>query len=479
MKDIWDIFVNGQKILGMNSRNLRYIKPYNKKRWIRLVDDKIAFKVLLEKHGIPTPKLLGVVASNEDLQNFSFEDLPKSFVLKPRSGFGGEGIVVIFGEHKKRTDNGERVWVRGRGKKMSEGDIKNHIRDILDGSFSRTGTADVAFFEERIQISKTLKPYSYKGIPDIRVIVFNRIPVMAMIRLPTEQSAGKANLHQGGIGVGIDIATGVTTNAVFNDNFIDEVPGKRLKLSGLKIPYWEKVLETAIRTADITNVGYNGVDIAIDRDKGPVVLEANARPGLSIQIANLAPLKERLEKVEGLKVKGIKRPIRVAQDLFGGEIQEEVEGITGRTMIGLKESVTLKSVQGKEITIDCKVDTGADSSSIDADLVKELGFGQVFTEFEELKVPEDLTKMTLNKRLEIIKRINADIKKGDFQLLKKIDTIRAGNGITVRPYMELEVCIQGKSFTSICSVTDRSHLSYRFLLGKKDMKGFIIDPLKK
>jgi alpha-L-glutamate ligase-like protein len=476
MKDIWDIFVNGQKILGMNSRNLRYIKPYNKKKWVRLVDDKIAFKLLLEKYNIPTPKLLGVIASTDELQNFSFESLPKSFVLKPRSGFGGEGIVVIFGEHKKRAESGERIWVKGRGKKISEGDIKNHIRDILDGSFSRTGTADVAFFEERIQISKTLKPYSYKGIPDIRVIVFNRIPVMAMIRLPTEHSAGKANLHQGGIGVGIDIATGVTTNAVYKDHFIDEVPGKRLKLSGLKIPYWEKVLETAIRTADVTNVGYNGVDIAIDRDKGPVVLEANARPGLSIQIANLAPLKERLEKVKGLKVKGIKRPIRIAQDLFGGEIQEEVEEITGRTMIGLQESVTLTSVHGKEITIDCKVDTGADSSSIDADLVKELGFGQVFTEFEELDIPNDVTYGKLNKITDLI---NKDLKKSPDKLLKKIVIVKSGNGYTIRPYIALLITIKGTSIKSMCSIVDRSHMKYRFLLGKKDMKEFIIDPLKK
>ena len=46
-----------------------------------------------------------------------------------------------------------------------------------------------------------------------------------------------------------------------------------------------------------------GADIAIDRDHGPVFLELNARPGLSIQIANLDGLLGRLQRVEGLKIK--------------------------------------------------------------------------------------------------------------------------------------------------------------------------------
>jgi len=37
---------------------------------------------------------------------------------------------------------------------------------------------------------------------------------MAMLRLPTKESGGKANLQQGAIGLGIDMASGVTTSAV-------------------------------------------------------------------------------------------------------------------------------------------------------------------------------------------------------------------------------------------------------------------------
>jgi len=37
---------------------------------------------------------------------------------------------------------------------------------------------------------------------------------MGELRLPTKDSSGKANLHLGGIGVGIDMGTGVTTTAI-------------------------------------------------------------------------------------------------------------------------------------------------------------------------------------------------------------------------------------------------------------------------
>jgi glutathione synthase/RimK-type ligase-like ATP-grasp enzyme len=47
----------------------------------------------------------------------------------------------------------------------------------------------------------------------------------------------------------------------------------------------------------MVELGYLGVDIVLTPDKGPILLELNARPGLGIQIANLAGLVPRLEKI--------------------------------------------------------------------------------------------------------------------------------------------------------------------------------------
>ena len=196
---------NSRKILGMNSRNLKYIRPNNRKKAIRLADDKILSKRVLKKGGIPVPDLLAKISSHKELDNFDWSKLPSGFALKPNRGLGGEGILVVYGRKKGWDD----AWVKADGSIITIEDIKNHIRNILDGNFSISGEGDIAFFEERLRLLKLFKTYAYKGIPDIRVIVFNKVPVMAMLRLPTKESGGKANLQQGGIGLGIDLATGV------------------------------------------------------------------------------------------------------------------------------------------------------------------------------------------------------------------------------------------------------------------------------
>ena len=349
---MFEFFKLSRQILGMNARNLDYIRPFNRSRAKKLADNKLLSKKILAKNDISVPKLIAKIRTVEELENFDWQSLPESFALKPNRGFGGEGIVVVYGKKKNRTDISPRVddasprveagWIKADRSLISTEDLKTHIRNILDGSFSLSGTPDIAFFEERLQLLKLFKPYSYKGIPDIRVIVFNKVPLMAMLRLPTKSSEGKANLQQGAIGVGIDIATGTTTTAVLGKNrIIEYIPGTRLLLSGIKLPYWYDVLKLAVRAQEISGLGFLGADIAIDKINGPTIIELNARPGLSIQVANLSGLKERLKKAAGIKIKTVEKGIRVGKDLFGGEIEEELEEISGRKVIGTVEKVKL------------------------------------------------------------------------------------------------------------------------------------------
>ncbi len=226
----------GRKLLGMNARNLEFIQPLNLARAKQLADNKLLSKKILKKNGLAAPKLIAIIRNYKELDVFDWQTLPDSFALKPSRGFGGEGIVVVYGRSKKRSD----AWVKADQSLITIEDLKNHIRNILEGAYSLSNTPDVAFFEERLQLLKLFKSYTFKGIPDIRVIVFNKVPVMAMLRLPTKASSGKANLQQGAIGVGIDMANGTTTTAIQGkNNFIEKIPETRLALSGIKIPYWK------------------------------------------------------------------------------------------------------------------------------------------------------------------------------------------------------------------------------------------------
>lgn len=460
-------FKNGNKILGMNSRNLEYIRPCNLKRARKIADNKIFSKRFLFKGEIPVPRLIAKISSLEEIDNFDWSKLPESFVLKPNKGFGGEGILVVYGRKKNRAD----AWVKADGSIVSIEDIKSHIQNIIDGAFSLSNVSDIAFFEERLQLLKLFKPYTFKGIPDIRVVVYNKVPVMAMLRLPTKESQGKANLHQGAIGVGIDLATGITTTSVHNNRIIDYVPGTRMLISGIKIPYWNDILKLAVKAQEISGLGYLGADVAIDKERGPVFLELNARPGLSIQIANLDGLKRRLERVKDLKIKTIEKGVRVGMDLFGGEVEEEVEDISGKKVIGTSEKVKLIGKDGKEIEVEAKIDTGATSTSIDVELAKKLGFEDLIDFFNSIEKPVDFNR-------DQGKSIEDDLRKkyiGKHPDLADIVIIYSSNGVSIRPKVRTNFILDGVTVFAQANIIDRSELDKDMIIGRKNLGKFLID----
>ncbi len=475
-----------RNILGMNARNLRFIRPSNLRRARLLADDKLLSKKVLAKAGLPVPKLLAKIENFEELENFDWEALPESFVLKPNRGFGGEGILVVYGKKKsarispeaenETSEPFENIWIKADGSLVTVEDIKTHARNILDGSFSLAGTPDTAFFEERLKLLKLFKPYAYKGIPDIRIIVYNKVPVMAMLRLPTRESDGKANLQQGAIGVGIDMATGVTTTAVFGKGkIIEHLPGSRLLLSGIKIPYWKDILTLAVRAQEISKLGFLGADVAIDRDHGPVFLELNARPGLSIQIANLDGLLGRLRRVEDLKIKTAEKGVAVGMNLFGGEVEEEIEGISGKKVIGMFEKIKLVGKDKRETEIEAKIDTGAGFTSIDRELAKKIGYASLIEYFDKIELPANFKR---EEGKTILDELRAKYL-AEHEDLVDIDIIYSSSGTTIRPKIEIRFILDEQEVVSKANVIDRSHLKNPVIIGRSDLKRFLIDPSKK
>jgi len=282
-------------VLGLNRRNADYTLHYNQRRLYPLVDDKLRTKQLAEEAGMAVPELYGVVEAGHQLRHWS--DLLKGhsdFVVKPARGSGGEGILVISGRLKDmyRVTNGELA---------SQSELNYHVLNILSGIYSLGGLPDKALVEYRVRCDPVFDAVTYQGVPDIRIVVFLGVPVMAMVRLPTRMSRGKANLHQGAIGSGIDMATGKTLTGVWGNDIVTEHPDTGMKLTDLKVPKWERLLHLASRCYELTGLGYQGVDLVLDRDRGPLILELNARPGLNIQIANHAGLLPRLKVVEQLR----------------------------------------------------------------------------------------------------------------------------------------------------------------------------------
>jgi alpha-L-glutamate ligase-like protein len=279
-------------VLGINRRNGQYLLRYNARRLYPLVDDKLQTKRLAEKFGMAVPETYGVIEIHRqirDLPNLLVEH--PDFVVKPARGSGGDGILVIVG----RTKNG---YKKANGTIVSAEDLAHHVANILSGMYSLGGQSDVALIEYRVHPHPVFAAIAYQGVPDVRLIVFLGVPVMAMVRLPTRKSDGKANLHQGALGAGVDMASGKTLTAVWGNGIVADHPDTDNPVSNLEIPHWDELLLLGARCWEMTGLGYQGADFVLDETKGPLLLELNARPGLNVQIANRAGLLPRLKLVE-------------------------------------------------------------------------------------------------------------------------------------------------------------------------------------
>lgn len=285
-------------LIGIGERNASYVLRYNPRKFYPRVDDKLLTKQLAIATGLPVPELYAVVREEHEIAGLH-EKLAgrEQFVVKPAHGSGGDGILVITG---RRGDK----YRRSNSLLMSRGEFEHHLSNGLSGLFSLGGQPDHLLIEYCVQFDPIFDQVSYRGVPDVRIIVFLGYPVMAMIRLPTRMSDGKANLHQGAIGVGIDIPTGITRRGVWGTEIIREHPDTEHSIVGLQIPHWPALLQMAARCYELSGLGYVGVDFVLDRNLGPMILELNARPGLAIQIANGNGLGHRLAKVEALAEAG-------------------------------------------------------------------------------------------------------------------------------------------------------------------------------
>ena len=284
-------------LLGINERNADYIMRLNPRRFYPRVDDKVLTKKLALEAGMAVPDLYGVIEHQGEVRDFpKIVQNHKSFVVKPAQGSGGDGIVVVTGRSHRKADS----FRLSSGALVTEEEIEHHISNIVSGQFSLSGGLDKALIEYCVQFDPVFADVSYQGVPDIRVIVYRGYPAMAMVRLPTRASDGKANLHQGAVGTGVDMATGVTLHGVLQDQLVDEHPDTGALIAGIEIPAWDTILESSARGYEVTGLGYLGVDMVIDRDRGPLILEMNARPGLAIQIANRVGMLTRIERIEAI-----------------------------------------------------------------------------------------------------------------------------------------------------------------------------------
>ena len=259
-------------VIGVNERNIRFVSAENPRRLLNRVNDKVETKRLASEADIPQPDLYGVIRNARDMRRLpELLSNPNGCVIKPAHGSQGKGILVVDAPMRGG-------WRLANGRRVTESALKFHINNILSGMYSLGGQPDAAIIEYKVKFDSVFEKICFKGVPDIRVIVLKGVPAFAMVRLPTAESDGKANLHRGGVGVGLSMIDGVTCSAMQFDRPIDVHPDTGETLSGVTVPHWDTILEMAAQSYDVAGLGYIGVDIVLDKDRGPLLLELNGRP---------------------------------------------------------------------------------------------------------------------------------------------------------------------------------------------------------
>lgn len=277
---------HAREVLGMNQRNLHCIYPHNPRRHFPLADDKLQTKNLLQTAGVPVPVTYRVYRYFYELSDLKTDLLKyNDFVIKPARGSGGGGIVVIAG---REGDD----WLGPGGRRYTLDELRKQISDIIFGVYS-FDLSDAAVIEERVVQHAQMSILSPFGLADVRVILLQNQPVLAMSRIPTRASDGRANLHQGAVGVGIDLETGRSTHAILKNEPVQAHPDTGEMLVDRVIPHWPEIMDIAQRAAAAVPLKYLGVDVGVS-DHGPVMIEINVRPGLQIQNANLVGLRGRM-----------------------------------------------------------------------------------------------------------------------------------------------------------------------------------------
>lgn len=268
-------------VIGINARNRDLVYKLNDKSLLNLAADKLATKRALQSWDVPVADNIAVVENYSDLKSLpDIFDKHHEFVIKPNQGSQGNGIVVIS---DKKEVNGKQCFLSAGGAYWDRGELQAHIKDILAGTYSQSGLSDSAYIEPLIKQDERINQLAPFGLSDIRIVLVNGQLISAMLRMPTKQSSGKANLHQGAIGVAIDMSNGLTIHGRLKGKSISHHPDSGESILDISIPYWHSIKEMALRCYKAVPLGYLGVDICLDEELGPLVLEVNGRPGLEIQ----------------------------------------------------------------------------------------------------------------------------------------------------------------------------------------------------
>ncbi len=245
--------------------------------WISAAEDKWLMYSILERHGIPVPRTVGIVSTGwrefgsiptignatEFVDFFQDRDGSPAF-LKPVKGVGSSGAHLILG-----VSGGSVSFENGR-------------MLPLDQFFSEEIETDAYLIQDVVENHHQLSKLS-SHLPTVRCYNFltdGEVFVAAsLMKLCSTGNIADNFWRTGNMLAGVDVESGHLTKVIRGTGFdreeLEYHPDTGVRFGDFTIPHWENVCEINRTCARMfPGLLFSSTDIAIT-DNGPVVIEVN------------------------------------------------------------------------------------------------------------------------------------------------------------------------------------------------------------
>jgi hypothetical protein len=273
---------------NMNSSALAGLIDQAPERGKATLNDKAAFASLCAKHGLPTPRTLGIFQHGRLIGGEAPDPnaLPAADLFaKPKDMNRGQDV-------RSWRYLESNCYQGGNGQVMSAAEIFQELREA---------SRRVSFLLQRRYVNHpVLEQLSGEVLCTTRVLTGRRPNgelslLAAVLRMPTRHALAD-NFDKGGIACSIHERSGVLGTAAGMDHAIvrlthHPVTGK--PISGITLPFWDEVKRICLKAHGLfPEVTWVGWDAALTPD-GPILVEGNYAPGLeSLQKGGDVPFVE-------------------------------------------------------------------------------------------------------------------------------------------------------------------------------------------
>ena len=256
--------------------------------WLHILRNKVLFNYYYRSFNLPVTNFFGfyhphsglssdgiLLTSQEELKHYLQVKKPDSLVIKPVGGGRGKKVMVI----DKIDYQEESLNFRLPDEKVLCFEKLFEKVEAISLKKSYSG----CLLEEKVLQNETLNRINPASVNTVRVATFlnksNQAEVhLAVFRLGRAH-ASVDNISQGGLVVGVNIEDGTLGEGVYYTKFgrdrYSEHPDTGVKFTGLKIPYWDEIIDLCKNAARVSPFCRSiGWDVAVTAD-GPVLLEGN------------------------------------------------------------------------------------------------------------------------------------------------------------------------------------------------------------